>query len=198
LRKVFEGIITCVLGVLGYWLLVGFPDDGKTYWGFLTQRETKLIVDKVNADRGDASAAPFSIKAYLAAAKDYKIWLFAMLFFDTTTISYALAYFLPVILKQGLHFNVAMSQCLIAPPYVFAGFVMWVSGWAGDKYHLRGPIIVFNMLLCIIGLPIVGWSTHNATRYFGIFLVTAGANANVPAGKSSQSLSGNIGWELCS
>src|ERR1700761_2568156 len=115
---IIEGVLTCCLGILGFWLLVGFPDDGKTYKGFLTERETKFMVSKVNADRGDAQTMPFSLREYLKAAKDLKIWLFAMLFFDTTTITYALAYFLPVILRKGLHFNVAESQCLTAPPYV--------------------------------------------------------------------------------
>lgn len=161
-------------------LLVGFPDDGKTYKGFLTHEETALIIRKVDADRGDAVAPQFSLREYLGSALDPKIWLFAMLFFNTTTISYALAYFMPAILKTGLHFSVMESQSLIAPPYVFAGFVMWLGGYVGDKYHIRGPIVIFNMLLCIIGLPIVGWAKNNHLRYFAIFLVTAGANANVP------------------
>jgi hypothetical protein len=135
----------------------------------------------VEEDRQDSVVAPFSLKAYLAAAKDYKIWLFAMLFLDTTTISYALAYFMPVIL-YGMGYSVGAAQCLTAPPYVFAGFNMFFCGWLGDKYHIRGPIIVWNMLLCLIGLPIVGWHHSNAWRFFGIFLVTAGANANVPTG----------------
>jgi len=177
---IIEGVITCLLAVMGLILLVGFPDDGKTYKGFLTREETALIIRKVDADRGDAVAPKFSIREYLTSAKDPKIWLFAMLFFNTTTISYALAYFMPAILKTGLHFSTMESQGLIAPPYVFAGFVMWLTGYIGDKHHIRGPIIIFNMLLCIIGLPIVGWTHNNNFRYFGIFLVTAGANANVP------------------
>jgi MFS family permease len=165
---------------MGFILLVGFPDDGKTYKGFLTHEETALIIRKVDADRGDAVAPKFSIREYLTSAKDPKIWLFAMLFFNTTTITYALAYFMPAILKTGLHFNTMESQGLIAPPYVFAGFNMWLTGYIGDKYHIRGPIIIYNMLLCIIGLPIIGWAHNNNLRYFAIFLVTAGANANVP------------------
>jgi uncharacterized membrane protein YesL len=37
------------------------------------------------------------------------------------------------------------------------------------------------MVLCLIGLPIMGWAPHAGARYFGIFLVTAGANSNVPS-----------------
>ena len=64
--------------------------------------------------------------------------------------------------------------------YVFGGAIMFLTGWFGDKYRVRGPIIVFNMLLCLIGVPLLGWVKNGSVRYFGIFLVTAGANANVP------------------
>lgn len=83
-------------------------------------------------------------------------------------------------------FDVGASQCLVAPPYAFAAIVMYTTGWAGDKYHLRGPIIVFNMILCIIGTAIMGFHSSAGVRYFGVFLTTAGANSNVPAVMSYQ------------
>lgn len=103
------------------------------------------------------------------------------MFFNTTTLSYALAYFLPIILHVNMKFSIAASQCLVAPPYAFAAIVMYTTGYLGDKYKIRSPIIVFNMILCLIGLPIMGWHKSPAVRYFGVFLVTAGANANVPS-----------------
>lgn len=109
-----------------------------------------------------------------------------MVFGCTTTVSYALAYFLPQILNYSLGFDTGTAQCLIAPPYVFAGFVMYATGWFGDKFHVRGPQVAFNALLCIIGLSIVGFHTDGAVRYFGVFLATAGANANVPCVMSYQ------------
>ena len=109
-----------------------------------------------------------------------------MILFCSSTISYALAYFLPVILTQSLGFSVAVSQCLVAPPHIFGGIVMFINGWAGDKYRIRGPIIIFNALLCIIGLPIIGFHSNSAVRYFAVFLVTAGANSNIPTAMSYQ------------
>lgn len=50
----------------------------------------------------------------------------------------------------------------------------------GDKHHLRGPIIIFNALLGLIGLPLLGFAHSPALRYFGVFLATIAANANVP------------------
>lgn len=78
-------------------------------------------------------------------------------------------------------FNMAASQCLIAPPYVFAGILMFCMAWVGDRYRVRGAIILANCTISIIGLPIMGFHPNPNVRYFGVFLATAGANANVPA-----------------
>lgn len=42
------------------------------------------------------------------------------------------------------------------------------------------------MILCLIGLPIMGFHKKAAVRYFGVFLTTAGANSNVPATMAYQ------------
>ncbi|KAK0673657.1 major facilitator superfamily domain-containing protein [Cercophora samala] len=183
---VIEGIITCVLGLAGYWLLVDFPDSKRESWAFLGPTEKEWICARVNADRGDVKVQPFSMKKYLRAGLDWKIWAYAMIFFNTTTVTYALAYFMPIILNLELGFSVGEAQCLVAPPYAFASIVIYLSGWIGDKYHVRGPVIMFNVLLCLIGIPIMGFAKSSAVRYFGVFFVTAGANANVSTALSYQ------------
>lgn len=77
-----------------------------------------------------------------------------------TTVSYAIAYFLPIILRDGMGFSIAASQCLVAPPYVFAAILMYFTAWVGDKYHTRGPILVFNAIIGLIGLPIMVWMVY--------------------------------------
>lgn len=184
---IIEGLLTTLIGIAGYWLVVDFPDSKKrASWRFLPERERRWVVARVDADRGDASVHAFSAAKFLRAGADWKIWCFALIFFNTTTVTYALAYFLPVILNLNLGFSVGAAQCLVAPPYVLAGFVMFGTAWFGDKYRLRGPPILINILLCIIGLPIMGFHPQPAVRYFGVFLVTAGANSNIPATMSYQ------------
>ena len=183
---IIEGVLTCVIAIASYWLLVDFPDSKRASWKFLTDREKSYIIARVNADRGDAKIAPFSLAKFLRAGLDPKIWGYAMLFFNSTTVTYSIAYFLPIILHSNMGFDVGQSQCLVAPPYAFAGFIMFGTGYVGDRYKVRGPIIVFNMILCIIGLSIMGWHENNAVRYFGVFFMTAGANSNVPAVMSYQ------------
>jgi hypothetical protein len=92
-----------------------------------------------------------------------------------------MSYFLPIILSDGMGFGVGASQCLTAPPWVFAGVVMYATAWVADKYRTRVPILVFNACLSITGLPLMAFATNNGARYLGTFLTVAGANANVPA-----------------
>ncbi|KAF3763071.1 hypothetical protein M406DRAFT_99558 [Cryphonectria parasitica EP155] len=183
---VIEGILTCLLGIAGYWLVIDFPDSSRPSWRFLTSQDRAWVVSRVDADRGDAKVQAFSPALFFRAGLDWKIWCFALIFFNTTTVTYALAYFLPVILNESLGFSVGASQCLVAPPYVLAGGVMFGTAWLGDRYRLRGVPILINMTLCVVGLPIMGFHKNPAVRYFGVFLVTAGANSNVPAAMSYQ------------
>lgn len=83
-------------------------------------------------------------------------------------------------------FGIGASQCLVAPPYGLAGIVMYGGAWLGDKYRMRGVIVIFNALLCILGLPMMGFAQGNATRYAGVFFAVAGCNANIPATMAYQ------------
>ncbi|GAB7343280.1 hypothetical protein MBLNU457_1336t1 [Dothideomycetes sp. NU457] len=179
---IIEGAITCAIALAAYVFLVPFPDaDAHKAWKFLSEPEIAWIMRKVDADRGDVELEPFTLGRFLRGGADIKIWGFAMIFCCTTTVSYALAYFLPLILRGGMGFSVGASQCLVAPPYAFAGFWMFACGWFGDKYRVRGPIIAVNAVLEIVGLALMGWTTQVGARYFGVFLACAGANCNVPA-----------------
>ncbi|GIZ41949.1 hypothetical protein CKM354_000523200 [Cercospora kikuchii] len=184
---IMEGILTVIIAVVGWFFLVPFPDDHpEKSWNFLNEREVAWVIARVEADRADTVTEPFNLVKFLKPASDPKVWGFAMIFCCLTTITYALAYFLPIILRNGMGFSVGEAQCLVTPPYAFAGIVMLICGWAGDKYKMRGPILCANAVLCIIGLALIGWTKVLGVRYFGVFLTCAGANANIPICMSYQ------------
>jgi MFS family permease len=58
---------------------------------------------------------------------------------------------------------------------------MYFSAVFADRHHIRGPVIIFNAGLGLIGLPLLGFVKNNGIRYLGIFLATISANANIPA-----------------
>lgn len=151
-----EGIITVLVGIGGYFFIVDFPDRAvATTGGFITEEEAKFVIDRINRDREDATLEPFNLKKWARAGLDLKVWGFAFLFFLNGTVAYAIAFFLPIILRNNIGFSLAASQCLVAPPYALAAIIMYITSWFGDKWHLRGPIVVFNAALGIIGLPML-------------------------------------------
>ncbi|TVY51137.1 MFS transporter prlL [Lachnellula cervina] len=178
---IIEGILTCILGVFSYVMIVDFPELSPTSWNFLNEKEAAFIVARIEHDRHDIRLEPFSLGPYLRNGLDSKVWGFSALYTLTTTNSYAIAYFLPIILKDGMGFSIAKSQCLVAPPYICAAIVMYIQAYYGDKWHLRGPIIVGNAALGILGLGLLGYLDNSAARYFGVFLATTSCNANCPA-----------------
>jgi hypothetical protein len=54
-------------------------------------------------------------------------------------------------------FEVGPAQCLVAPPYAFAAIMMLATAFIGDKFKIRGPLLIFNATLAIIGLALMGW-----------------------------------------
>ena len=85
-------------------------------------------------------------------------------------MTYAVSYFLPIILRDTLGFSVAESQCLTAPCYVFSFLLGFTESWISDRYTIRGHIIVFNCILQIIGVAVLGFASQAYVRYFGAYV----------------------------
>lgn len=75
-----EGILTCLVGVVGFFLIVNFPNENNLSWKFLSKEETAFVVRRLNRDRRDSSEAAFNLKEFLKPALDPKIWGFALIF----------------------------------------------------------------------------------------------------------------------
>jgi sugar phosphate permease len=151
---IMQGLITCVLALGSYFLIVDFPEQAANagfQLKFINEEESAFIVARIEKDRHDAIPEPFRVGSYLKNALDLKVWGFACLFMLTTTCTYAIAYFLPIILNDGMGFSVAASECLVSPPYVAAAIVMYTLAYLGDKYHIRAPFILINGVLLLIG-----------------------------------------------
>jgi hypothetical protein len=99
-----QGLLTVVVGFIGCFTIADFPEKAanktKSFaLPFLNQKEAEFVVARIEQDRHDAIAVPFSIRLYIKCAADLKILGFASLFGLTTTVTYAIAYFLPIVSK---------------------------------------------------------------------------------------------------
>jgi hypothetical protein len=183
---IMQGLLTVVVGCIGALTIADFPEKAANKTRscaipFLNEKEAAFVVARIEKDRHDAIAEPFRLGHYLRCACDAKVWGFAWLFGLTTTNTYAIAYFLPIILRDGMGFSIAAAECLVSPPYVLAAIWMYACAVLGrlscsydssrdpevsigDKYHIRGPFIIFNAILGIIGLPLLGFAHGNGVR----------------------------------
>ena len=79
---IMEGVISCLVALLGAWLLIDFPEKGHKCWRFLSVDECAFIIRRVNKDRGDALPEAFTLGRFLRPALDLKIWGFAVIFWS--------------------------------------------------------------------------------------------------------------------
>jgi len=179
---IIEGIITCCLSILGYFFIVDFPDKNK----FLTKEETNLIKARVEQDRADSEFDPLTFQKCLKYSHDLKLWGFGLAYLCTTTATYAYGYFTPIILI-GLGYSVRDAQLLIAPTGATACVVAIFLSRLADRYRLRGPFVVLQALMAIVGLSMTGFHPNNKVRFAGAFIGVAGAQGNIPALLAYQS-----------
>jgi hypothetical protein len=183
---IINGAMTMALALLGRLLIVDFPDKvHKARFPFLEANEVQAIQDKLQRDRRDADFDEIGFKKFVRALARWELWVFAMKFFAITTIVYALAFFIPIIL-QGMGYDVKKIFLLSAPPAIAA--VPWVMfcSWAADRTKMRAPFVILQAVIGIVGMMIVAYAKKNEARYFGIFMGLAGANANIPTSLAWQ------------
>lgn len=80
---IIEGVLTCVIAIIGYIYLVGFPDQlkqKKTWPAFLTHDEIDFVIRRINKDRSDAGPEEWNFRAWAACGADPKVWGFALIF----------------------------------------------------------------------------------------------------------------------
>lgn len=180
---ILYGILTVIIGVAGILFIVDFPDKAH----FLTEHQRDIIKTRIQRDRNDAEPDSMTWRKALQYTLDLKLWVFGFLFGSSGLGIYALSYFMPRIL-QSIGFTNALTQLLMAPPYIYMLIPCLISAKISDKVpRMRMAMVVFNCICAIVGtvlfsqLPV----DQKGARYFGVFLSCGGVNAN---------LSLSIGW----
>ncbi|KAF2634647.1 MFS general substrate transporter [Massarina eburnea CBS 473.64] len=175
---VVQGTITAFLGLITYFWMVDFPENAHKSFMFLSEEESRIAAGRIDKDRGDVEPDLFSWEKVLVHAKDPKVYGFCTLYFLQNLVSTALSYFLPIILQGGMGFSTNAAILLSAPPYYYAVIPAILSSLVGDKFQLRGPIIIFNCFCLITGFCMLGFSSQVTVRYVGTYLATGAYVAN--------------------
>ncbi|KAJ7346771.1 major facilitator superfamily domain-containing protein [Mycena albidolilacea] len=173
---IVEGILTLVLAIFNQLFISDFPQKNT----FLTAKQTRFILARVENDRGDSVPDEITVSKVLHHLSDWTIWACALMFMSSTMPAYAIAYFVTIILNS-MGWGVKASLLLTTPPYVFAAISCFIFAWMSDKTKRRAPFIAVQALMTITGIAVTGYAEKNGPRYFGLFLANAGASGCIPS-----------------
>jgi len=173
---IIEGIATIVAGLVAPFFLVEFPERVK----FLNPRQKHIAIERVKVDKLNKEVVHPNAKEVLTMLLDWKLALYGIQYFICASSVYSLAFFQPIILRQGMGFSYAKAQLLSSPPYVFAIFASLTMAYISDKIRMRWPIICTQAAVGIVGLLVILYTKPPGVRYFGLFLAVFGCQANIP------------------
>jgi len=78
---IWEGVLTVLIAILGFFLIIDFPEKAQNSRNFLKPHELEYVIRRLNKDRGEVGVEPaFNLKEYLKSALDIKIWAFGFVF----------------------------------------------------------------------------------------------------------------------
>jgi len=177
-----EGALTIGIAVIGYWIVLNFPDSilasGKK--GYFTQAELAVVLDRVERDRGDSLPDKLTWQKFWRHVLSWQLWVYGVMFLCCSAPIYAFTYFIQTILKTMgyptavvflLVSNISWAsmkangfQC--APPYLFSAVWTVIVAWAADKTKFRMPYIVLNTVITLIGLLLTAYC--KVSRSFGL------------------------------
>ncbi|KAF2787119.1 pantothenate transporter [Melanomma pulvis-pyrius CBS 109.77] len=167
---IIEGIATIVAGCIAPFFLIE-----------CNAREKHIAIKRVSLEKQEGDIEHPTLMQTLSMLMDWKIGVYSIQYFVAASSVYSLAFFQPIILRQGMGFSYTLAQVLSSPPYLFAIIMSLGFAWLSDKIKMRWPILITQSVTALVGLLIILYAKPPGVRYFGLFLATFGTQANVPA-----------------
>ncbi|KAH8891484.1 MFS general substrate transporter [Thozetella sp. PMI_491] len=176
---IIEGSITIFVALCSIMVLPDWPST--TRWLTPEERavaEWRLIQDAGQVDEDDEKWS----YGFNLAFKDWRLYVFALMFFCLQVTS-AVSNFFPTVVKT-LGYNDVVTLVLTAPPYFIGMIISITNNWSADRLQNSSFHVMWPLLLAIIGFVIAPSTLNTGARYFAMTLMIAGghgANAVVLA-----------------
>lgn len=141
---------------------------------FLSDDDRARVLRRLRADnQASAGHEKFQMKYFWASVKDWKTWMFAIVYMGCDASLYAFSLFLPTIIQQ-LGFKSTTANLLSVPPYAVAAVVTVLVGWIADRTQQRGVCNIITSLFGIVGFSMLLGSGKAGVQYAGTFLGAIG------------------------
>jgi len=167
---ILEGLVTIVVGIVSYWLVHDFPTEAK----FLSDDDRLRVLRRLAADQqASAHHEKFNMKFFWESVKDWKTYMFAIIYMGTDGSLYAFSLFLPTIIRE-LGYTSTTANLLSVPPYAAAAIATVAVGWYADRTKRRGLCNIVMSMFGIVGFAMLLGSQKPGVKYAGTFLGAVG------------------------
>ncbi|KAF9331062.1 hypothetical protein BG006_006069 [Podila minutissima] len=187
---ILEGLPTVLFSFVTFRLL---PDSPETA-SFLTAEEQDLCTRRLKADAGPATQTNFSWKQFRDVFVDWKVYMHMLPYILTMTPLYALALFLPTIVR-GFNYDALTSQLMTAPAYAVACLCTVLAAISSDRHAERGLHYAVPTMVAVLGYILLIVTEHmSATvRYIALTITVSGVFSSVPS--MTSWISSNFGGQ---
>ncbi|KAI4146188.1 MAG: hypothetical protein LQ341_002157 [Variospora aurantia] len=174
---ILEGVLTCVVAFIFYFIIPDFPEEAK----WLSEEERTYVQNRLRKDQG-RSAAERSIgtRDVINVFKDYKIFIGGFMYFGLIVPAYSYAFFAPGII-QTYGYSRIQTQLHSVPPWAASFAFSMIIAYFSDKFKHRFAFTIAPICLAIVGFGILITVHDNHTLQYGaLFLVTMGVYSAMP------------------
>lgn len=159
-----------IVGIISYWMVHDFPDEAK----FLQPDERARVLRRLAADQqASAQHEDFKMAYAYQSLKDWKTYLFAIIYMGADGSLYAFSLFVPSIINE-LGYTSTKANLLSVPPYFLAAIVTVLAGWYADRTNRRGYTNIAVSISGIVGFSMLLGSSTAGVKYAGTFLGAMG------------------------
>lgn len=145
----------------------------------MTPDERIRVRRRLAEDNQSSTGEEYDKRHIFAALKDWKCWLYAVIYMGCLMPLYSFSLFLPTILA-GMGYSGTRAQLLSVPPYAVAAALTVFVGWFGDRTRWRGYCNMVTVSIGIVGFCMLIASSNPHIKYAGTFLGAAGIYPAVP------------------
>ncbi|KAL7271097.1 hypothetical protein RUND412_006171 [Rhizina undulata] len=174
---ILEGIMTCGIAVLCYFLVPDFPED--VTW--LSEEERRFVQQRLREDVGGSGRAKkVTAKDLLIIFTDYKFIVGAFMYFGFMVSAYGFSYFAPTIIKSW-KFNAIQTQLRTVPVWVVAFVMAMIFATFSDRVKHRFAFILGAVAVSAVGyIMLLCVHSNTPVQYFALFLALGGTLSAMP------------------
>lgn len=166
---IIEGLATIFVGVFCWWMVFDWPETAR----FLSEDDRIRVQCRLIMDRQGRTAEDFDKRHIYEALKDWKTYVYMIIYMGCLVPLYAFSLFLPTILR-GMGYVGTRAQLLSVPPYAVAAVCTISVGFLADRTRWRGYCNMGTVIIGIVGFVMLIATANPRVQYAGTFLGAMG------------------------